>query len=84
MMKFVKAVYVYGLYIIGAPLFLAFTVVVLIVHLIANKKDFGEFCVKESVMAYYEGIRAGHEANKCFINSSSVEEYWEAFGKKLG
>lgn len=75
MMKFIKAAYVYTMYIVGAPVLLAFSIVILAYYIIKNKKEFGKFDVIDTAKSLFEGVRIGHLANKAFINDCSFEEY---------
>lgn len=63
MKKVLLYVYLWSCYIVSAPLFLVGSIGILIYGLISNMRDFGEFDFKDSVCAFYDGLREGHKIN---------------------
>lgn len=63
MAKMMFRTYVYLMYIVGLPIFMIFSIVMLTYHCISNKRSYGEFDVKDSIMAWYEGCKFGHQTN---------------------
>ena len=57
-MKTVMKIYIWGLYIVAAPLFLIFSIILLGVELIN-----GCLTIKEAANAYWDGIKLGHQIN---------------------
>lgn len=62
-MKTLLKIYVWVMYIIALPVFLVFSITMLLWNSIENYRDCGEWEFKEFTKEYCEGIVIGHNIN---------------------
>ena len=77
-MKTLLKLYLYISYILVAPIFLLFSIGIIIWGCFMNLKDFGEVDFKEVICAYFEGAIVGHYINMAAIESACDESGEEA------
>lgn len=67
-MKTALKVYIWSVYIVGFPVFVVFSLFVIIGSLIENIKDFKKLDFKNTIGAYVDGLKEGHAINMAKID----------------
>lgn len=73
-MKTMLKLYVYVCYVLVAPIFLIFSIGLMIWSCIYNLKEYGELYFKEDLEAYLEGVKEGHYINMARIEAVYSDE----------